>query len=353
MFFLTLAPVANIAILIGTIMGERFLYLPAVGFLGCVVWAIYAAADRVNQQRGSTAIRPVWVIGALCVALIFRTYARNADWENSRTLFESAASVSADSYKTHLNLGLEIFRDQSRVDRAIVEGERSVGILKSLPLDKDEDVAPYINLGSYYRVKGDLVRHAQSPNYEAASAQWYQKSLEVLQHGLAVDRSHSGMLLRLNREARRPLTAVGVYQLYQELAETYLRTGEPRKAIEALEYGSTLSFEPELFQMKSEAYTMLHDREGTAIALMEGLVMRPDEPKFASELVDLYRDRPFSCAINKGPNGASLNLQCPEVHDHFCAGARLVRDLFERRDLHADAEKVRQTALQTFGCSLQ
>ena len=69
LFFLTLAPVANIAILIGTIMAERFLYLPAVGFLGCVVWAIYAAADRVNEQRGSAAIRPAWVIGVLCVAL--------------------------------------------------------------------------------------------------------------------------------------------------------------------------------------------------------------------------------------------------------------------------------------------
>ena len=260
--------------------------------------------------------------------------------------------VSADSYKTHLNLGLEIFKDQSKVDRSIVEAERSVGILKSLSLDKDEDVAPYVNLGSYYRVKGDMVRQARNPNYEAVSVQWYQKSLEVLQHGVAVDRSRSAMLMRLNRQARRPLTAVGVYQLYQEIAETYLRTGEPRKAIEALEYGSTLSFEPELFQMKSEAYAMLHDRENSAIALMAGLVMRPDEPKFASELVDLYRDQPFSCAVNKGPNGASLNLQCPQVHDHFCAGARLVRDLFEHRDLHADAERVRQTASQTFGCSL-
>ena len=32
LFFVTLAPVANVFLVIGSIMGERFLYLPAVGF---------------------------------------------------------------------------------------------------------------------------------------------------------------------------------------------------------------------------------------------------------------------------------------------------------------------------------
>src|SRR5262249_34886820 len=34
---LGLAPVANLAMRIGTIMAERFLYIPAMGFAGCIV----------------------------------------------------------------------------------------------------------------------------------------------------------------------------------------------------------------------------------------------------------------------------------------------------------------------------
>ena len=40
-FFAALAPTSNLVILIGSIMAERFLYLPSVGFAGCLVWAIY------------------------------------------------------------------------------------------------------------------------------------------------------------------------------------------------------------------------------------------------------------------------------------------------------------------------
>ena len=36
-FFAALAPTSNLAILIGTIMAERFLYLPSIGFAGCLV----------------------------------------------------------------------------------------------------------------------------------------------------------------------------------------------------------------------------------------------------------------------------------------------------------------------------
>jgi len=41
-FFATLAPTSNLVILIGAIMAERFLYLPSIGFAGCLAWAGWA-----------------------------------------------------------------------------------------------------------------------------------------------------------------------------------------------------------------------------------------------------------------------------------------------------------------------
>ena len=61
-FFLALAPTANLAILVGTIMAERFLYLPSIGFAGCLAWLVglpasgWARAGRRRVWR----LRPHW-----------------------------------------------------------------------------------------------------------------------------------------------------------------------------------------------------------------------------------------------------------------------------------------------------
>jgi len=38
-FFVALAPTSNLVVLIGSIMAERFIYLPSIGLAGCVVAA--------------------------------------------------------------------------------------------------------------------------------------------------------------------------------------------------------------------------------------------------------------------------------------------------------------------------
>src|SRR6202044_667815 len=49
-FFVTLLPVSNLIVLIGSIMAERFLYLPSVGLAGCVAAAVYTLAQRHPQS---------------------------------------------------------------------------------------------------------------------------------------------------------------------------------------------------------------------------------------------------------------------------------------------------------------
>jgi len=91
--FATLAPTSNLAILIGSIMAERFLYLPSVGFAGCLVWAVY------RRPR----IAPA-VLALISVALAIRTYARNIDWLDDQSLWTSATKVCPASYKAHLHV---------------------------------------------------------------------------------------------------------------------------------------------------------------------------------------------------------------------------------------------------------
>src|SRR5262249_29289338 len=46
-FFVALLPTSNLLLIIGSIMAERFLYLPSIGFAGCVVAAGLALSRRL------------------------------------------------------------------------------------------------------------------------------------------------------------------------------------------------------------------------------------------------------------------------------------------------------------------
>ena len=45
-FFLALGPTSNLLLRMGSIMAERFLYLPSIGFAGCLMLAVFATGHR-------------------------------------------------------------------------------------------------------------------------------------------------------------------------------------------------------------------------------------------------------------------------------------------------------------------
>lgn len=352
LFFLALAPVANIAILVGTVMAERFLYLPAVGFIGCMVWAIWAGAARLRAKWPSAA-KPVWLAGALCLCLVIRTEARNSDWASELSLFASAARVSASSYKTHLNLAVLLLADPAKLDRAIAEGERTLAILATVPPGQFADASPYASVATIYRTKGDAIAKEASAGAAQASAVWYRNALAVVLQGVAADRRFAEDFARKDAAAGRPPAIYGFAPVYGELGVIYQRLGEPGKALEALDEAISIQPSAKLFQLESDSYAALDDWNSAAITLMEGVLMYPDEKAFPSELLAHYQKEPGGCAVEKAGSNNSLNLGCKEVHDHLCAGARRVKELYDRRGEHGKAAKAALMAAQSLGCPAQ
>jgi hypothetical protein len=127
-FALTFALVSNVLVPIGTILGERLLYVPSIGFCLLVALAAHALARRVGEAR-----RPV--VFAVVMSLVIaphavRSIVRNRDWKDSSTLFirdlESApysAKVQANAGWVFL-LGGEAERALAHFERAIALGER-------------------------------------------------------------------------------------------------------------------------------------------------------------------------------------------------------------------------------------
>lgn len=127
-FFLAVSPTSNLIVFIGSIMAERFLYLPSVGLMGCVVAAMFALG-RWNPLRHLAIGRFAWAaLGLTCLALAARTYARNSDWKDELSLWSSAVDICPGSAKAHYNLGKALELLPGRLPEAIAEYRVSLRI---------------------------------------------------------------------------------------------------------------------------------------------------------------------------------------------------------------------------------
>jgi protein O-mannosyl-transferase len=125
-FFIALAPTANLFILIGSTMSERFMYLPAIGLTGCALTLICALFRRYSQPALGKAL---WAAaGLVCLALGARTYARNFDWHDEATLWTSVADVNPEDALAHINLGNALLEIPARMPDAIAEYQSALRI---------------------------------------------------------------------------------------------------------------------------------------------------------------------------------------------------------------------------------
>lgn len=128
-FFIAAAPTANLFMIIGSIMAERFLYLPSIGLAGCIVAAVHALGSRLSS-RWPAGPRAAWIaMGLACLAFAARTYARNLDWHDDLSLWTSAVNVCPGGARPHMNLGNALGQIPGRLPDAIAELRTALRIL--------------------------------------------------------------------------------------------------------------------------------------------------------------------------------------------------------------------------------
>jgi tetratricopeptide (TPR) repeat protein len=107
-FIFSMALVSNIFILIGSVLGERFLLTPSVAYIIALVFL--TAKVTGWESRPSDARRRLYFI--IPLAAIFLVYSvitidRNKDWKNNLALFEAGVKVSPNSSRVYSSLGYE------------------------------------------------------------------------------------------------------------------------------------------------------------------------------------------------------------------------------------------------------
>jgi tetratricopeptide (TPR) repeat protein len=272
--FLVFLPSSNLIFPIGTIMAERFLYLPAIAFAAAIVWAVYRIAPRPAPA----------ILGALIAIFAIRTFARNADWQDDLTLSTSAVSVCPTSFKTHkmrANALLESDPAHANLDQVIAEAEESLAILDLLPSARNS-FDTYDRAAGYYFMQGDRLRQ-RSPG-DAVRA--WQRSVELYQRALTI--------------ARLPAP-----DTYLQLAKLYLRLGRQQQAIEAAQGARQLGPNDPATHRTLAGVLLDAGRDQDAfIALLTGAFITQDQslrdqvyravgpPDFCSAAGDITRLRP-------------------------------------------------------------
>jgi tetratricopeptide (TPR) repeat protein len=353
--FLTFAPVANILFFTGTIMAERFLYLPTVGFAACGVMVLYSISERTKVRL----VAPI-ALGVIVVALGIRTWERNIDWKDDVTLASASVGTSPNSFKTHFGLALALAGadpTHANIEQVIEQSDRSLAILDSLP-DSRNISTVYATAGGNYRVKGDVLvqrgvdgRAAVTPE----STRAYQKSLEILTRGVAIDRVNDEIYRERKRARGTPedqIAPAGVPLVYSNLATTELRLGNYKEAYETAVYGRKL--DPDIvdsYLQMAQALAPQNRKDEAALALVEGVLVSGSQ-NLLTPLGVLYKFGvdPEGCGIKRTGGGAMLNNQCAAVHKEICEGSAELIRLYKQALRPEAAASMRSKAVEQFGC---
>jgi tetratricopeptide (TPR) repeat protein len=345
-FFITLAPASNLVILIGSIMGERFLYLPSVGFAVIVVWAFYAIRQRKPRQaEGLSHLASSSILGVILIAFAVRTYDRNLDWQDQQRFWRSAVEAAPGSYKAHIGaISNQLQVTQQDWQRSLGDVSRALATLDGLP-DVQNAANAYCDAGIFYRSLGEKVKS------KTEAAEWYQKSLDALLRSEKILRAQDDKYRDENARRGKPGLTFIPSVVYLELGRTYSRLSEPKKAIEAFERGRSLESDPDVLEELASAYRADGDLRKAALALVEAMSVDSSRTQLTSKLVELYAEiDPRGCAINRRGGAASLNLDCPLVHGDLCTASRNVTGHFLRRGQKVEAAAIRRIAVQELGC---
>jgi protein O-mannosyl-transferase len=345
--FLTLLPASNLVIPIGSIMAERFMYLPSIGLMGCLVLGMFALGERFGNHR----LAPI-VLTVIATLFAVRTWARNVDWQDDVSLSQATVSSSPRSFKAHKMLAVALMEaapGDAQIDREIDEASQSMALIDSLPAYRS-DPAIYRLAATLYLRKGDSQQNHDSRGRSIntpASIAAYQSARTALERSVTILQA-----IRQQMGANDSVPEFVNGETGRLLSVVYERLGNNEKAMNlAIQARQLEPLNPDMYRQLADVFLAGDQTDDAALALMEGMIVTQDM-EVRKELLSLYRNGfdSKSCALMEGPNGPAINPSCPMVHEHLCAIAAdsiKVRLATGRRDI---AEQLKRSFLGDYGC---
>jgi len=263
-YLLSLAVVANVFILIGATMADRFLYIPSLGFSFIVAYGlmlIFPTKDKNKTKidKGKILGTNKWVAIVALVILIpysVGTIARNFDWHDNNTLFVADAHSATGSARVRTNYGVvmlqkfdktspEIEKNIAYLDKSIVEFRASIKIDPKHPF-------AYLNLGGALYFKAE-----------------YSEAIEALKTAIRLDPSDP--------------------KAYSTLGNAYYRTQDYQNSIINLKKCIELNFtSSETYNFLGGSYFATGDFPNAVAAYIKAIELDPKNVELHTNLGSVY-----------------------------------------------------------------
>ncbi len=132
-YLLTIIPIANVFLLIGSSMSERFLYMPSLGYCMLLTLLLMKLTKPKMELQNARTIREFIAQNSILFTVVFiigglysmKTITRNSDWKNSISLNGHDVEISTNSARTHFLWGISLLTE-------MVPKEQNISLKKDL-----------------------------------------------------------------------------------------------------------------------------------------------------------------------------------------------------------------------------
>lgn len=312
-FFISLLPILNI-LPQGSVMAERFLYIPSFGF--CLILALLLY-KFTNLPVFKTPDLRMIAGGLLFIAIISiyvtRTIIRNPDWKSLESIFLSAVRVEPNQTMANGALGLTYLEEERypeaikllelaiKADPSLLQSYHQLGLAYEKVGNKEKAVLSYkkaleiepkyyfanINLGSLYQKQG---------KYDEAISE-FEKALEIAPDNFDARFNLAGAYMHKKdfpRAFEEYLTAQKINPnhaaIYNNLGYINEQTGELNKAI--ADYKKAIDLDPENYYFHLNLAHAYEKQGLLSLALKEfkkSLTLKPDDKPLQDKISSLER----------------------------------------------------------------
>lgn len=270
-FFITFSIYSNLIITIGSSYGERFLFLPILGFTIATAfllgkWLKFDQEEDRSLNLGKLLAnhKPVLaIVGVVVVLFGYKTIDRNPDWESELTLYSADVHYSPESARMRYYYGMVLMKDlgvnaatpeekNAHFDHAISEFKQAVAIY---PVYADA----WEQMGLAWYRRGNLDSALTS----------YQKAIELspcafrAYSNMGIIYFNQGNLERAKEVYTRAVECNPAFaDALMNLGSTYARMGNAQEAIR--NYEKALAVKPDLAMVHAnlaQTYQLLGNTE--------------------------------------------------------------------------------------------
>jgi len=299
-YLLSLAVVANVFILIGATMADRFLYIPSLGFSFIVAYGlmvIFPTKDKNKTKidKGKILGTNKWVAIVALVILIpysVGTIARNFDWHDNNTLFVADAHSAKGSSRVRTNYGVVMLQ---KFDKTSPEKEKHIAYLDksivefraSIKIDPKHPFA-YLNLGGALYFKGEYSEAIEALKTAIMLDPTDPKAYSTIGNAYYRTQDYQNSIFNLKKCIELNFTSSETYNF---LGGSYFATGDFQNAVAA--YIKAIELDPknvELHTNLGSVYGSKGDLANAIKCFRNADELKPDNPQILSLLAMTYKN---------------------------------------------------------------